>query len=136
MINFIQFSPYLFLIFGLKSGIFLLILLIFLFQILGLKGWQFAPWHQFWSSIFTRILLEYHVWNFTNFIKIFLFQILGLKGNNLPPEGIMATYSEVNGTRKLLEFMLDNLHGRKTILFHNFIISRDIKQLIALNLSY
>ena len=38
------------------------------------------------------------------------FQILGLKGNPMNPE-IMAFYNEPNGTRKLLEFMLDNING-------------------------
>ncbi len=41
----------------------------------------------------------------------FYFQFLGLKGNPITPD-LMALYTEVNGTRKLLEFMLDSLHGR------------------------
>ena len=38
---------------------------------------------------------------------------MGLKGNSLSPD-IMATYSEPNGTKKLLDYMLDNLHGKKS----------------------
>ena len=34
---------------------------------------------------------------------------LGLKGNPLAPE-IMNIYAEVNGTHKLLTYMLDHLH--------------------------
>lgn len=41
--------------------------------------------------------------------KLFQLMILGLKGNPLTPE-IFQLYNEHNGTRKLLEFMLDNLH--------------------------
>lgn len=41
--------------------------------------------------------------------KLFQLMILGLKGNPLSPE-ILSVYAEPNGTRKLLEFMLDNLH--------------------------
>jgi len=40
--------------------------------------------------------------------KLFQLQVLGLKGNPLGPD-ILTLFSEVNGTRKLLDFMLDNL---------------------------
>ena len=43
--------------------------------------------------------------------KLFQLVILGLKGNPLGPD-ILQMYAEPNGTKKLLEFMLDNLHGR------------------------
>lgn len=41
--------------------------------------------------------------------KLFRLMLLGLKGNQLSPD-IMSIYSEPNGTRKLLEYMLDSLH--------------------------
>jgi len=40
--------------------------------------------------------------------KLFQLQVLGLKGNPLGPD-VLALFTEVNGTRKLLDFMLDNL---------------------------
>lgn len=43
--------------------------------------------------------------------KLFQLVILGLKGNPLGPD-VLQMYAEPNGTKKLLEFMLDNLHGR------------------------
>ena len=46
--------------------------------------------------------------------KLFQLVILGLKGNPLGPD-ILQMYAEPNGTKKLLEFMLDNLHGRTPI---------------------
>ena len=42
--------------------------------------------------------------------KLFQLVILGLKGNPLGPD-ILQLYAEPNGTKKLLEHMLDNLHG-------------------------
>lgn len=41
--------------------------------------------------------------------KLFQMQILGLKGNPLGHD-VLALHSEHDGTKKLLEFMLDNLH--------------------------
>jgi len=41
--------------------------------------------------------------------KLFQLVILGLKGNPLGPD-VLQMYAEPNGTKKLLEFMLDNLH--------------------------
>ena len=46
--------------------------------------------------------------------KLFQLVILGLKGNPLGPD-ILQMYAEPNGTKKLLEFMLDNLHGRMPV---------------------
>jgi len=40
--------------------------------------------------------------------KLFQLQVMGLKGNPLGSD-ILSIFSEVNGTRKLLEMMLDNL---------------------------
>lgn len=40
--------------------------------------------------------------------KLFQLQVMGLKGNPLGSD-ILSLFSEVNGTRKLLDFMLDNL---------------------------
>jgi len=40
--------------------------------------------------------------------KLFQLQVLGLKGNPLGPD-VLTLFTEVNGTRKLLDFMLDNL---------------------------
>ena len=44
--------------------------------------------------------------------KLFNIYKLGLKGNPLHQD-ILNLYNEPNGTRKLLEYMLDNLHGKK-----------------------
>jgi len=41
--------------------------------------------------------------------KLFQLQNLGLKGNPLSPE-ILSVYNEVNGTSRLLSYMLDNLN--------------------------
>ena len=54
--------------------------------------------------------------------KLFNIYKLGLKGNPLHQD-ILNLYNEPNGTRKLLEYMLDNLHGKKCfeifyIIFH------------------
>ena len=46
--------------------------------------------------------------------KLFQLVILGLKGNPLGPD-ILQMYAEPNGTKKLLEFMLDNLHGKTRV---------------------
>ena len=43
--------------------------------------------------------------------KLFQLQKLGIQNNPLPAD-IMGMYNEPNGMRKLLEFMLDNLHGK------------------------
>ena len=48
--------------------------------------------------------------------KLFKLQILGLKGNPLPAD-IMTLYSEVNGTDKILSFLLDNLPSKSSISF-------------------
>ena len=45
--------------------------------------------------------------------RLFNLVILGLKGNPLGPD-VLQMYAEPNGTKKLLEFMLDNLHGKTT----------------------
>ena len=42
--------------------------------------------------------------------KLFLLQTLGLSGNPLQPD-ILSMVNEVNGTAKLLSFLLDNLTG-------------------------
>ena len=47
--------------------------------------------------------------------KLFQLQILVVKGNPLAHD-ILSLYSEHNGTRKLLEYMLDNLHGRTRLI--------------------
>ena len=64
--------------------------------------------------------------------KLFNIYKLGLKGNPLHQD-ILNLYNEPNGTRKLLEYMLDNLHGKKCfeifyIIFH-FKKRGNIKQL-------
>lgn len=51
------------------------------------------------------------------FARFISFQVLGLKGNPLGHE-VLSIYAEPNGTRKLLEFMLDSLHGRMSFLGH------------------
>ena len=51
--------------------------------------------------------------------KLFNIYKLGLKGNPLHQD-ILNLYNEPNGTRKLLEYMLDNLHGKKT--FSNYYV--------------
>lgn len=43
--------------------------------------------------------------------KLFKLQILGLKGNPLSSD-ILTLYSEVNGTEKILSFLLDNLPSK------------------------
>ncbi|KAF4522156.1 hypothetical protein B566_EDAN010416 [Ephemera danica] len=48
--------------------------------------------------------------------KLFQLQVLGLKGNPLTKE-ILALYQEVNGTHKLLSYMMDNLQAREPSLF-------------------
>ncbi len=45
--------------------------------------------------------------------KLFLLQILGLSGNPLQPD-ILSMVNEVNGTAKLLSYLLDNLTGVAT----------------------
>jgi len=45
---------------------------------------------------------------------LIIFQILGLKGNPLPPE-IIALHSEPNGTRKLVDYLLNNLDGKSSL---------------------
>ena len=46
--------------------------------------------------------------------RLFNLVILGLKGNPLGPD-VLQMYAEPNGTKKLLEFMLDNLHGKMPV---------------------
>ena len=50
--------------------------------------------------------------------KLFKLQILGLKGNPLPTD-IMTLFSEVNGTDKILSYLLDNLPSKS----HAYLIS-------------
>lgn len=45
--------------------------------------------------------------------KLFKLQILGLKGNPLSTD-IMTLFSEVNGTDKILSYLLDNLPSKST----------------------
>lgn len=51
--------------------------------------------------------------------KLFKLQILGLKGNPLPTD-IMTLFSEVNGTDKILSYLLDNLPSESPITFISF----------------
>ena len=44
--------------------------------------------------------------------RLFQLQNLGIIGNPLPPD-ILNVYHEPNGLKKLLEFMLDHLNGKK-----------------------
>lgn len=44
--------------------------------------------------------------------KLFRLHVLGLHGNPLGKE-VLSIYNEVNGTHKLLTYMLDNLTGKK-----------------------
>jgi CCR4-NOT transcription complex subunit 6 len=56
--------------------------------------------------------------------KLFKLQILGLKGNPLSTD-IMTLFSEVNGTDKILSYLLDNLPSKSTheyFLLHHFAI--------------
>jgi CCR4-NOT transcription complex subunit 6 len=46
--------------------------------------------------------------------KLFKLQILGLKGNPLSTD-IMTLFSEVNGTDKILSYLLDNLPSKSTL---------------------
>ena len=46
--------------------------------------------------------------------KLFQLQILGLKGNPLSSD-ILALYSEVNGTDKILSYLLDNLPSESPV---------------------
>ena len=46
-----------------------------------------------------------------NIFKFIFLQNLGLKGNQLSLE-ISSIYNEPNGTRKLLDYMLDNMSGK------------------------
>lgn len=48
--------------------------------------------------------------------KLFKLQILNIKGNPLPPE-IVNLQAEVNGTSKLLTYLLDSLPGLSYLLF-------------------
>lgn len=48
--------------------------------------------------------------------KLFKLQILGLKGNPLSTD-IMTLFSEVNGTDKILSYLLDNLPSKSQFSF-------------------
>ena len=49
--------------------------------------------------------------------KLFKLQILGLKGNPLSSD-ILQLYNEVNGTDKILSFLLDNLQSKSQTSIH------------------
>lgn len=54
--------------------------------------------------------------------KLFKLQILGLKGNPLSTD-IMSLFSEVNGTDKILSYLLDNLPSKSNIYLFPFLLS-------------
>lgn len=54
--------------------------------------------------------------------KLFKLQILGLKGNPLASD-VMTLHSEVNGTDKILSYLLDNLPSKSKVSYFSVLIT-------------
>ena len=66
-----------------------------------------------------KILIRAPYKDTNNSSVLFILQNLGLKGNQLSLE-ISSIYNEPNGMRKLLDYMLDNMSGKRkriTLIF-------------------
>lgn len=77
----------------------------------------------FFLSIFRELLLNNNLLRVLPYEigKLFHLHILGLHGNQLGKD-IMSIYNEINGTHKLLTYMLDNLTGELYFTFFIYFI--------------